>query len=91
MRYKILFWRYMGSSIQVGLEFALRFALLAQGPGKLASTLRWGPPESQEGVLDMSYGLGWGGPIGDYIRFWGGPINGVTTNLVQSSHDSEVF
>ena len=23
--------------------------------------------------------------MGDYIGFWGGPINGYTTNLVQSS------
>ena len=30
----------------------------------------------------MSYGLnlGWGGPIGDYIEFWGGPIKGDITN-----------
>ena len=36
----------------------------------------------------MSYGLnlGWGGPIGDYIEFWGGPIKGDTTNLVQGSY-----
>ena len=36
----------------------------------------------------MSYGLnlGWGGPIGDYIGFWGGPIQGHTTNFVQSSY-----
>ena len=27
----------------------------------------------------MSYGLnlGWGGPIGDYIGFWWGPIKGI--------------
>ena len=37
----------------------------------------------------MSYGLnlGWGGIIGDYIRFWGGPIKGYTTNLVQGSYE----
>ena len=31
----------------------------------------------------MSYGLnlGWGGPIGDYIGFWKGPIKGCTTNF----------
>ena len=35
----------------------------------------------------MSYGLnfGRGGPIGDYIGFWGGPSKGYTTNLVQGS------
>ena len=35
----------------------------------------------------MSYGLnlGWGGPIGDYKGFWGGPIKGYTTNLVHSN------
>ena len=39
----------------------------------------------------MSYGLnlGGGGPIVDYIGFWGGggPKKGHTTNLVQGSHD----
>ena len=36
----------------------------------------------------MSYGLnlGWGGPIGDYVGFWGRPIKGYTTNLVQGSY-----
>ena len=36
----------------------------------------------------MSYGLnlGWGGPIGDYIGFWGGPIKRYTTKLVQGSY-----
>ena len=29
-----------------------------------------------------------GGPIGDYLGFWGGPIKGYTTNLVQGSHVS---
>ena len=84
----------MGSSIQVGLEFALRFALLARGPGKLASTLRWGPPELQEGVLDMSYGLNLrrlGGTYRGLYKVLGGPTKGVTTNLVQGSHDSQVF
>ena len=40
----------------------------------------------------MSYGLnsGWGEPIGDYIGFWGGPITGYTTNLVQGSHNLQV-
>ena len=39
----------------------------------------------------MSYGLnlGWGGPIGDYIGFWGGPIKGypclhALTNLCRA-------
>ena len=39
--------------------------------------------------IHMSYGLnvGWGGPIEDYIGFWGGgPIKGYTTNLVQGSY-----
>ena len=27
-----------------------------------------------------------GGPIGDYIGFWRGPIKGYTTNLIQYSH-----
>ena len=29
-------------------------------------------------LIHVSYGpnLGWGVPIGDYIGFWGGPING---------------
>ena len=42
---------------------------------------------------DMSYGLklGWGGLIGDYIGFWGGPIQGYATNLVQGSHGSIMF
>ena len=32
--------------------------------------------------LFMSYGLnlGWAGPIGDYIGFWGGPIKGYIKN-----------
>ena len=32
----------------------------------------------------MSYGLnlGWGGPLGDYIGFFGGPIKGYTTGLI---------
>ena len=36
----------------------------------------------------MSYGLnlGWGGPIMEYIGFWGGPTRGYTTNLVQGSY-----
>ena len=36
----------------------------------------------------MSYGfnVGGGGPIGDHIGFWGGPILGYTTNLVQGPH-----
>ena len=36
----------------------------------------------------MSYGLnlGWGGPIGDYIGFRGGPIKGCTTNFIQVSY-----
>ena len=36
---------------------------------------------------DLSYGLnlGWGGPIRDYIGFWGGPMKGYSTNLVQGS------
>ena len=39
----------------------------------------------------MSYGLnlGWSGPIGDYIGFWGGPIKGYTTNLVQGFYVQE--
>ena len=34
----------------------------------------------------MNYGLnlGWE-PIGDYVGFWGRPIKGDTTNLVQGS------
>ena len=42
---------------------------------------------------DMSYGLnlGWGGPIGNYIGFWGGPIEGCTTSLVQGSTWSPFF
>ena len=33
---------------------------------------------------ELSYGLnlGWGGPIGEYIRFWWGPIKGYTTYSV---------
>ena len=36
----------------------------------------------------MSYGLnlGWGGPIGDYIAFWGGPMKVYATNLVPGSY-----
>ena len=36
----------------------------------------------------MSYGLnlGWGGPIGDYIGSWLGPIKGYPTNLIQGSY-----
>ena len=36
----------------------------------------------------MRYGLnlGWGGPIGDYIGFWGRPSKGNTTHLVQGLH-----
>ena len=30
-----------------------------------------------------------GGPIGDYIGFWGGPIKGYTTNLGQGSYAPE--
>ena len=35
----------------------------------------------------MSYelNLGWGEPIADVKGFWGGPIKGYTTNLVQGS------
>ena len=35
----------------------------------------------------VSYGLnlGWGGCIGDYIGFYGGPIKGYAANLVQGS------
>ena len=29
--------------------------------------------------------LGWGGPIGDNIGLWGGPVKGYTTNVVQGS------
>ena len=34
------------------------------------------------------YGLnfGWGGPIGDYIGCWCGPIKGNTISLVQGSY-----
>ena len=41
----------------------------------------------------MRYGqnLGWGGPIGEYIGFWGGPIKGNTTNLVQGSYRMWVY
>ena len=45
----------------------------------------------------MSYGLnfGWegpigfrlGGPIGQYMGFWGGPIKAYITNLVQGSYE----
>ena len=40
----------------------------------------------------MSYGLdlGWGGPIGDYVVFWGRPIEGSTTNIVQGSYNVAV-
>ena len=39
----------------------------------------------------MSYGrnLGWGRPTEDYIGFWGGPMKGYITNLVQGSSDFE--
>ena len=30
--------------------------------------------------------LGWGGPIGDYRGFWGGPVKGYAANLVHGSH-----
>ena len=29
-----------------------------------------------------------GGPIGDFIGFWGGPITGYSTNLVQGSYSA---
>ena len=37
----------------------------------------------------MSYGLnlGWGGPIGDYIGFWGGSIKEYTTNAIQGLYE----
>ena len=36
----------------------------------------------------MSYGLnlGLGGPIWDYIGFWGDSLKGYTANLVQGSY-----
>ena len=42
---------------------------------------------ARDGIAHMSYGrnLGWGGPIMEYIGFWGGPTRGYTTNLVQGS------
>ena len=37
----------------------------------------------------MSYALnlGWGGPIGDDIGFWGGPVKGYTVNSVWGSYE----
>ena len=39
----------------------------------------------------MSYGLNlcWEGPIGEHIGFWGGPIKGYTTNLVQGTNETD--
>ena len=44
-------------------------------------------------ILEIIYGymsdglnLGWGGPIGDYIGFGGGPIKGYTTSRIQGSY-----
>ena len=36
----------------------------------------------------MSYGLnlGWGGPIGEYIRFWGDLLRDILQILVQGSY-----
>ena len=36
---------------------------------------------------DVSYGLnsGWEGLVGDYIGFWGEPMKGYATTLVQGS------
>ena len=36
--------------------------------------------------MSCALNLGWGGPIGDYIGFWGGTSKGYTTNLVQGSY-----
>ena len=45
------------------------------------------------GNYHMSYGLnlGWGGSIGGCIGFWGGPIKGNITNLVQGSYVPKIW